>query len=259
MSRTCVIGLVVGLTCYLCPVIARAEALYAVSFSTPARAGLLLKIDPETGQGTEVGEVADDFSPMGLIAVKNRLYTFDQVRDEILEIDPSSGSILNSINIGNGEVREIFGEGGMAIRSNGVGYVLDAAGELYRFSLDPPASVLVADQFPFNINGIAFDAQDQLYGYSTNLGKLILIDEVAGTFEEVGALGTGTGSLGGLAFRSDGMLFAAFESRLMQISTITGAATEIGSIGYLNVAGLTFLVPEPSSIELLAACNCTLS
>jgi hypothetical protein len=48
-------------------------------------------------------------------------------------------------------------------------------------------------------------------------------------------------------FRSDGVLFGAFENQLFTINPATGARTPIGNIGFM-VSGLTFFnIPEPST------------
>ena len=234
-----------------------------------ARAGLLgitlggnlIRIDTTTGAGTLVGTVPG--GPRSLVGLGVRgaqLYTFDQEPDLLLELDPNTGSVLNTINIGISST----GEGALDFRSDGVGFLsLSPAGngQLFRFNVTPPGSTPITAPGGLvpPMDGLAFDASDVLYGLSSGGEALYTIQQTTGATTFVGRTGiTGSFFLGGLTFDLDGTLYATVsnsgsDSFLYRLNETTGAASLVGNIGFNGVAGLTAElapVPEPSSLTL---------
>ena len=234
-----------------------APVLYGITFGNQ-----LISIDTTTGAGTLVGPLSTAMAPLGLATTGGRLYTYDQNADRLVELNPATGATLNIINVG---VPNLTGEGGLAFRSDGVGFLNFTSGAtstLYRFTTAPASAVLVGNTGGVaGIDGLAFSPADVLFALGQQpTNNLYTEDQGSGALALVGATGVAsTTSLGGLDFLGS-TLYAAISNSLYTLDTISGAATLIGAIGSANgdISGLAFLdvngapVPEPGALALLA-------
>lgn len=95
-------------------------------------------------------------------------------------------------------------------------------------------------------NALAVDSRGRLFSATTD-GSFLTVDTESGRARAVGPYGSGYRSSGDLAFRPDGVLFGAVSSSarqsdvLIRVNPLTGAATEVGDIGYSDVYGLFFV------------------
>jgi hypothetical protein len=249
---------------------ARADfTLYGITFGLPpATPGQLITINTTTGSGTAVGTLDSPMASYGLAALNGNLYTYDQVASPnlVLQIDPTTGHTLGSTDIGTGV---LIGEGDIAFRSDGTGFLYGDGSKFFSFDLAAGTSTLI-NTGSFLFDGLAFSGGGVLFGLSQGFGapngqsSLYTINTTTGAVSLVGALNVpaaATELLGGLAFAPDGTLYAELSdgttsSTLYTVSTTTGQATLVGSIGFGNVSGIRFLetssaaVPEPSSLAL---------
>ncbi len=224
--------------------------------------GNLISIDTATAAGTLLGTVPG--GPRSLVGLGFRgaqLYTYDQEPDRLLELNPNTGSLLNTIDIGISS----SGEGALDFRSDGVGFLSMSpagSGQLFRFDVSPPGSSPITPPgglVPM-MDGLAFDASDVLYGLNGGGDSLYTINQTTGATTFVGRTGiTGSFNLGGLTFDQDGTLYAALsnsgsDSFLYRLNKTTALATLVGGIGINGVSGLTAavtVIPEPSSLTLV--------
>jgi hypothetical protein len=239
----------------------RAE-LFGVLYSQNS----LIRINETTGAGTLIGPLSNGMTALDLASSGGNLFTFDQINDRVRQLDPTTGSTLATIDIGIAT----GGEGGFAMRDDGTGFLsstIGAVGTLWRFDITVPNSSLVtaADGLAPSMDGLAFDANGVLFGLSQGASdggnKLYTIDPNTGATTLIGPLGVGSSALGGLAFASDGTLYATISGDgisssaaaiLYRLSTSTGAATLVGNIGFNSVSGITFApIPEPGASALL--------
>ncbi len=235
-----------------------APVLYGIT-----RTNQLITIDTATGAATAVGPLSSSMAPLGLAATGGRLYTYDQIADRLVELNPATGATLTTINVG---VPHRTGEGGLAFRSDGVGFLNFTSGEtstFYRFTTTPSSASLVGDTGGVaGVDGLAFSLTDELFALGQNANNnLYTVNQASGALTLVGATGvTGANSVGGLDFLGS-ILYGAINNGLYTLNTSTGAATLIGLIGGErgDVSGLTFLdvngggqVPEPVPLALLA-------
>lgn len=238
--------------------------LLAVTFNDE-----LISIDTTTGAGTLIGTIdTPGIFAFGLAFRGSDLYTYDQANDLVLQLNPTTGAVLDSIDIGT----NLLGEGAMDFRSDGIGF-LAAAGtssQLLSFDITVPDSTPITTPGGLtpSLDGLAFDSADVLYGVSqgatsSSNPSLYTINQTNGATTLVGSLGlVADYILGGLAFDTDGALYAALSegsgapSYLYRVNKSTGAATLVGNgIGFNGVSGLTANagtppVPEPSSLVL---------
>ncbi len=199
-------------------------------------------------------------SPYGLATRFDRLYTFDQNADRIHELNLSTGGILQTIDIGVGD---LLGEGDLAFRSDGAGFLASAlnpatfttSNDLFRFDIATGTSTRIGST-SVTLDGLAFGAGDVLYGLGQSDANLYVIDQTTAATTLVGNLGITKGSpFAGLTFGPNGTLYAAVDDRLFTVNTMTGAATpvnrDVTSTGFSSVSGVAFApIPEPSSVLL---------
>jgi len=225
----------------------------------------LIKIDTTTGVGSLVGNLSTNVGAFGLSQYNGNLYTFDSTLDRVAQINSTTGATMADINVGIGPV---LGQGGMAIRSDGIGFLTSA--------LDPSTFNPVNDVFSFNLAtgkstllstsptgptlaGLAF-LGNTLYGLGKLDGMLYTVNQSTGLATAVGSLGYLPGNpFESLSAGPGGTLYATLDDRLFSINTATGLATPIdpnpaNDSGFSSISGLVSpaAVPEPSSIVLVA-------
>lgn len=239
--------------------IARAETLYGLTFFGDE----LIAVDSNTGSSSLIGSLGTTVSGYGLAARGSTLYTFDPNTDGLRAINKMTGAAGASINLGVGD---LTGEGDLAFRSDGVGFLSSAlapdfspVNQLFRFDAELGTSTLVANT-AIPLDGMVF-VGNTLYAIGQEAeAKLYTVDQTNGALSVVGALGIAQDSpFGALAATSNGELFGAINDRLYSIDPITGAASVVNAdvldLGYASVSGLASSpaftpVPEPSVYAL---------
>ena len=213
----------------------------------------LIAVNPMTGEARSIGSLGETIFAYGVAARDGKLYTFDQVNDRIREINPVTGELSESIDIG---VSGLQGEGDLAFRSDGVGFLVSNLNEgsqpvrdLYTFDVVTGTSVRIGS-LNVGIDALAFDSAGTLYGLGQRDGTLYTIDTTTATATAVGPLGVDKESpIAGMAFAPpapDGTedIYAAIDDRLHLIDKNTGAATPVSEdvldFGFSSVSGLVF-------------------
>lgn len=236
------------------PAAARASLIAIAGSPAPQ----LIAIDPVTGAGSALGPTDLTTFAFGLSDRGNRLYTYDQTTGMILELNPTDGSTLAAIDVSI----NVVGEGAIAFRSDGTGFLSQSGGlggTLYSFDLVSQSSEQITSTGDLNpdMDGLDFDAFGTLFGINQSPASggfvgLYTIDQAMGAATLVGSTGITVSSTAGLTFAPDGTLYAVIRDNLYSLDLSTGAATLSGSTGFTSVSGLTWLVPEPSTLLLLA-------
>ncbi|MBN8734483.1 MAG: DUF4394 domain-containing protein [Acidobacteria bacterium] len=194
--------------------------------------------------------------PYGLADYGGKLYTLNQGTDQVVELNPTTAAIVNTVSIG----LNTTGEGAMAFNSVGTLFFSRSSGSigiLYSTTLNGSSNVIDSSLDP-SMDGMDFAPNGTLYGIDqTNLG-LYTINPANGDTTLIGPTGIPVDGVAGFAIRQDGALFAAVGRSLYSINPSTGAGTLIGVTGYDRISGLTFLedggggqVPEPSTWALM--------
>ena len=229
-------------------------SLIALEFTSAAGTtpGDLISVNPGTGAGSVIG-TTDVVGGFGLADRGNRLFSFDQTRDVLVEIDATTGATVADFDIGSGD---LGGEGALSFRADGIGFITYSSSQIATFDLDAGTFTNIGSM-TVQIDGLDFAADGTLFGISQDTLELFIIDPVTAATTLVGDTGLDdTGSaLAGLTFAADGTLYAALDESLYTVDTGSGAATLVGGpiISSGNISGLTFLqVPEPASLSLLA-------
>jgi len=207
-----------------------------------------IALEEPLAQGVAIGSFGTNVSGYGLAGLNQRLYTFDPNADRIREINPVTGAILGSIDIGVGD---LTGEGDLAFRSDGVGFLASAlstngtpVNDLYSFNLSSGSSQKIGSS-PLPIDALAFDAHDTLYALAQGEGVLYKVDQSTAGLTAVGNLGIAQNSpFAAMTFAADGTLVAVIDDRLYTLDKLTGMATPYDAmaldVGFSSVSGLAF-------------------
>lgn len=244
--------------------VASAGTLYGLTFFD----NQLITIDSNTGVGSLVGSLGESVNGYGLAFRGNELLTFDPNQDVFRAINPSTGSLGASHAIGVGN---LVGEGDLAFRSDGIGFLSSAltpdfspANDLFRIDIAAGTSERIGTT-DLVIDGMVF-SNDVLYAIGqSGAPSLYTVDQDTAAFTLVGSLGIEMGSpFSALAVDSMNNLFAAVDDRLYQIDSMTGMATVVDptvmDVGFNSISGLAFAperggeaVPDSSASALLVA------
>lgn len=101
--------------------------------------------------------------------------------------------------------------------------------------------------------GIAMDPLTGiLYGYDSGTEALYTISTLDATPTLVGFSGLALGAIGGMDFSADGQTLLLSNARnLLKVNKTNGALTPAGD-AILNISALSYRVPEPTTLALLA-------
>ncbi|MFO1054611.1 MAG: hypothetical protein U1F36_20500 [Planctomycetota bacterium] len=144
----------------------------------------------------------------------------------------------------------------MAVRRDGRLYAIQNGGGttgttvpdlLYAIDPNNGAATLIGSTSAFvGIQGLAFGANNVLYGWDTNAG-LVTISMATGATTDVNPAVGATVDIQALGFAPGNVLYGA-RNALYRIDTATGVPTLIGSGGYTDLRGLEF-VPGPKILD----------
>jgi len=169
--------------------------LYAVN-STGGTTGQLITIKATTGAGTAVGALVSPVTATDLAFRGNNLYIWDSAPNRLRQIDPANGATLNIIDLGSFAAN---GEGGLAFRPDGMGFLSDSSNTpfLRRFDITIPSSTVITNSLTPPMDGLAFNAAGVLSGLEEGGAGLYTIDQVTGATTLVGSTGIAAGNIVG--------------------------------------------------------------
>lgn len=217
---------------------------------------MLLTVDVDTGQPTDVGSVGTHIQDIAFNSSDGFLYGYGPgTGGRLLRIDPVTASTTSI-----GEAPGVdFGIQGMTYDANGD--QIYASGTYYDLlRVDPyTGAATLLGQTPEMVWGLAFDAMtDTLYGWTTNWVPVI-IDPQDASLTPVGD-GSQIAPVEGLTFDAgSGLLYAVFlgapveDSVLATIDPVTADVTEIGALGTEDFISGLAMTPEPCTLVLLAS------
>lgn len=200
------------------------------------------------GEGTLVAASPVKLSGYGLATFRGRLYTFDPNTDQLRQLNPVNGTVLSSRDLGTGN---LTGEGDLAIRQDGVGFLasalspsLEVSNDLYRFNLGGGTATRVGTT-DVPLDALAFDQNSVLYALGQGEGVLYTVDQATAKLTTVGPLGVPQNSpFAALTFGPSGTLYASLDDRLYTVNAATGTATPLNpealDLGFSSVSGLAF-------------------
>ena len=215
----------------------QAGVLYAAS-----REGVLVTLDPATGQSSFVGYLPYGSTEIEYDGISGR--AFSQLPDGNflgIEFDPATGAAIGSLIDDGGSYTGLEWVG-----SQLYGTVIYGPGGASELRILQPftggASTFVGTTGRGPISGLAYDAATGLlYGIDGGNGEanLLTLNRATGAASVIGSTGFQAGSL---EFGPDGALYGggtgSSAGRLYRINRSTGASTLVGYTGLSSVTGL---------------------
>lgn len=233
------------------PLTASANTMYGITFDEE-----LISIDTTTGAGSLIGNLDSNMNGFGLAFYNGGLYTFDQSRSLIVQLNPTSGATISTFDVGIPSLTGSYGEGSIAFDENGLGYLSAVAGgngDFWTFDIQNLTSNIVVDDQDvsgWNFDGLDYDSNGVLYGKQHSTGDIYIIDTTSLTLSLYMSNSDGDDSepISGLTFDENDLMYWEHNGYLF------AGGTQVGSgIGY-RVSGLEYAaasVPEPATILLL--------
>ncbi|MCP4251001.1 MAG: PEP-CTERM sorting domain-containing protein [bacterium] len=253
----------VGIICLLVAVAASEAAASPVLFGMSVNRQMLLTIDTQTGQPTDVASVGVVIQDIAFNTSDGFIYGYDaSLNGRLLRIDAATGAATN--------IGEPFGlpgaVHGMAYDPNGDQFYATnkATSDLYR--IDPYSGAFtVVGTMSHHVWGLAFDgATDTLFGWVVVGAQIpVEIDTQDASITVIGD-GDPLGPVEGLTFDpTSGLLYGVrignpvTDSVLITLDPATAELTEIGVVGTDDFISGLAISPEPGTLLLLAL-GCTL-
>jgi hypothetical protein len=154
--------------------------------------------------------------------------------------DDEAGRLF-TVNVGSGQTH-VIGQMpaemyDIAFSPTGTLYGVDSYSNLWKINPNNASSTEVGPLGTF-VNSLVFSASGKLYAAGS---RLYTVNTSNGHATGIGNNLSGFSSAGDLAFDASGNLYLSTSSNdLVRVSTITGAATKIGPIGFQNVFGMAY-------------------
>ena len=218
----------------------------------------LLRIDLTTFDVTVVGFTGGDDIDGLAFNSSGVLFASDNDDDRLYTLSLTTGAIMSSAAF-NGAISGVS-DTGLSFNSSDVLFLSDDDGgsgteSLYTVNTTTAELTLVGEH-DLDIDGIAFDGSDVLYGIDDTNNQLVTLDTTTGAASVIGPLGFSTSSEQGLSFDPvTGTLWMVNEGNhsLYTINLTTGAATFMANLGFdfESLAIIDVSVPEPATLVLL--------
>lgn len=229
-------------------------ALYGVN--NEWREQFLAIIDKTDASLTNIGPTGIEIDGLAVFQAAT-IFAADNTDSQLVTLDPDTGGIASVVgSFGNRAFIE-----GMAFRpSDGVLFGIDSRSEVLVTINSSTGEVSTVGSYggPRNMAGISF-VGSTLYGVDWADGGLYEINQSTGQASIIGfgEAGSNGGPLGLATDPTDGSLFTAewrdgANMTLATISTVDGSRAHVGTmIGARWIEGLSFAVPEPTTLMLL--------
>ena len=243
--------------CVLLICVSQAQSAILYSLSNFNLTNQLHRIDTNDVTNPVLVGNTDVAAGFGLGDFNGRLFSFDQVSDEIKELNPNNGATINTQALGADEV----GEGGITFDTTGTGYLTSSqqnTGRFRSFTFPGVGNTLIDNNLDPSMDGLDLQpVTGVLFGLNQTNNDLYTIDTNNGDTSLVGNTGILIGILAGLTFDASGALYGINETgALYTINPNNGSAALLGNTGLSDVSGLSALqraqpiIPEPSTFVI---------
>lgn len=202
--------------------------------------GSLYSVNPTLGTGTSFGSTG--LTGHGALArIDDVLLTHDNT-GRLHRIDPWTGGVtagpMTSPALNAIRAMAVSRYGKLFVIQNGGGPIGTTTPDLL-YTVDPRtgAATLIGSTSSFaGLQAMAFDGQDQLFGWDTNVGLVTMSPSTASTVDVNPGVGA-TVDIQSMAFAANGVLYGARHS-LFAIDRAVGTTTVVGSGGFSDLRGL---------------------
>lgn len=245
-----------GFAILLLPSVGNANSIVGVGFESGTT---LVRIDPSTGNYTRLSGLGKFYNSLAQNSAGELFGGWFSVSGEngrVSRFDPNTGIVLQTFNAftpGAGGIRGLSFDSednlfAVVNRNDSQGApTLDD--DLYLFDLANQTTSRIGSLGFVGVQGLDVSANGTLYAWDIFDG-LLTIDPTTGNATDVNPAIGGTVDIQSITFSPDGSLFGA-RRNLFSIDLATGAYTQIGVGSGMDIRGIEFIVPEPSSGAIL--------
>jgi hypothetical protein len=228
--------------------------------STPGTAPVAA-IDPATGVYSILSVSGNSYNALAQDSNRNLYagsFSTTQENGRVSRIDRTSGvalEIFDAVTPGAGSIRGLsFDDANMlfaAVNRNDAQGSPTLHDDLYEIDLLHETTTRIGSLGFLGVQGLDFSPGGSLYAWDVNEG-LLIVDPITGAAVDVNSSVGGTAAIQSIVFAPDGRLFGA-RQQLFSIDPNTGAFAPIGPGSGLDVRGIEWIVPEPSTMMQIVA------
>lgn len=238
---------------------AQVGSIFGVSHGFVPGTAPVVQINPQTGQYTTVNTLGYSYNSLAQNSAGEFFggwFSVTASNGRVSRFDPNTGAQLQTyetVTPGAGDIRGLSFDSTDSLYAvlnrddNQVAPTLDD--DLYYFDLTNETTALIGSLGFSGVQGFDISPADQFYAWDIREG-LLTIDPSTGNATDVNPNIGGTGDIQSIVFSSDGQLFGA-RRNLYSINIATGAFTQIGTGADIDLRGIEYVVPEPSTAILL--------
>jgi hypothetical protein len=244
----------------LCHASNRASADHIIGVAsgyTPGTAPIV-HIDPQTGAFTTISTGGRSYNALAQNSSGDLFggwFNSSKENGRISRFNSTNGTLLETFAAntpGAGDIR------GLGFDANDHLYAVvnrdDNQGaptlpdDLYRIDLVAETTLKIGSLDFGSVQGFDIAPNGDFFAWDINSG-LLQIDAETGVATDVNPAIGGTGDIQSIAFSPNGQLFGARQN-LYSINTTTGAFTQIGSGNGIDLRGIEYIIPEPTTLLL---------
>lgn len=247
--------------------IAQAGYLVGVTSGFVPGTAPTVRIDPATGAYSTINTQGRAYNSLAQNSASEFFggwFSGSGDNGRVSKIDIATGALLqtfNAVTPGAGSSR------GLAFDASDTLYAIvnrnDMSGsptlddDLYTFDLDAQTTTRVGSLGFRAVQGLDIAPDGTFYAWDITAG-LLRVDPLTGLATDVSPTVGGTVDIQSIAFTPDGRLFGA-RGNLYSIDPTTGAFAQIGVGSGVDLRGLEYVVPEPSSVTMLLSMSLLLT
>ena len=248
-----------GVAFLLLPSVASASYLVGVSSGFVPGTAPQVRIDLQTGEYTTVhaqGRAYNSLAQNSVGELFGGWFSGSGENGRVSRFDPNMGAVLqafNAVTPGAGSSR------GLSFDSSDNLFAVvnrnDSSGsptlddDLYRFDLTSQTTTRIGSLGFKAVQGLDISSDGNFFAWDVVAG-LLAVDPLTGIATDINPTIGGTGDIQSIVFAPDGRLFGA-RKNLYSIDPTTGAFAQIGVGTGIDIRGIEFIVPEPSSFAIL--------
>ena len=251
--------LALGVAFLLLPSLANASYLVGVSSGFVRGTAPQVRIDLQTGEYTTLHAQGRSYNSLAKNSAGELFggwFSGSGENGRVSRFDPDTGAVLqtfNAVTPGADSSRGLSFDS-----SDNVFAVInrnDSQGsptlddDLYRFDLASQTTIRIGSLGFGAVQGLDISPDGNFFAWDVVTG-LLSVDPLTGIATDINPTIGGTGDIQSIVFAPDGQLFGA-RRNLYSIDPTTGAFTQIGVGSGIDIRGIEFIVPEPSSGAIL--------
>ena len=253
------LALMIGLVLSAESDVTRAENLIGITSGFSPGSAPIVQIDSQTGQFTTITTGSRSYNALAQNSIGQLFgawFSGSGENGRISRFDPITGSIqqtFDAVTPGSDTVRGLAFDSSdqlfAIVNQNDISGSPTVSDDLFTFDLASESTALIGSLGFTAVQGLDISPSGEFYAWDIFDG-LLTVDPLTGAATDLNPTIGGTADIQSIVFAPDGTLFGANEN-LYEIDPATGAFTQIGSGSGLDVRGIEFIVPEPSTFALL--------